>query len=630
VRLKIFLILISFFIILNLSSVFALQNPAAIYCKELGYNYKKIQTEKGERGVCVLPDKECDAWDFYAGTCGKEYSICAKQGHEIKTKTDGKNPFSQKYSVCVVEQKDEAITNLIDLIKGGIKPESCSSTDDLGHSYCTGTTTYKNCNYPQGWEYYECPEGTYCFQYSENYVFCQQTLTASQTATTYTKSQSSLPSSFDWRNKNGQDWMTPVKDQGNCGSCWAFASLAFVEAYINIANDDPDLDLDLSEQDIVSCSKGDCVDGGKTEDSLNYIKNTGVVDEDCFPYTAKDDPCTDRCSDWQNRLRRTCNYKETLAWERDDIKYYLTTFGPLLVGMWYDVNGYFDENGVFWCNGNSNSKNHLVVITGYNDDVGYWIVKTSWGTNFGDDGYFKVGYGTCSIEKTDLFPLITLSKHYMEPPYFYDSNSISCITCDHKKQTLCQGTAVSCNSFDENRPGCEGQSGCSWCGCLECSCHPDFGCSCSCAKDMTKSACESKIDTIRQTWTWYACDGDATPCSQTLDCLSQSNCFWVYGNCEYSCGADLECDEVTPETGNCDANCNYVCPGDLNNDREVNILDITKIAIQYGCELNGEIWMSDLGSCSQQDCPLVDFNEDNKINILDIVHVARYYGTECT
>jgi len=72
------------------------------------------------------------------------------------------------------------------------------------------------------------------------------------------------------------------------------------------------------------------------------------------------------------------------------------------------------------------------------------------------------------------------------------------------------------------------------------------------------------------------------------------------------------------------------CPGDLTNDDVVNILDISKVAIQFGCNLNGGIWISDLGSCSQQDCPLVDFNEDGIINILDLVHVARYYGTKCT
>jgi len=595
-RLKIFLVLISFFVILNPSSVFALQNPAAVYCKDLGYNYKKVKIEQGERGVCVFPDKECDAWDFYAGTCGKEYSICAKRGHEIKTKTDGKNPFSQKYSVCVVEQKDEGITNLINLTKGGIsiKPERCSSNDDLGHSYCNGTTTYKHCNYPQGWEYYECSEGALCFQYSEDYVSCQQTFIASQTVSASAISQSSLPSSFDWRNKDGQDWMTPAKDQGNCGSCWAFATLGFVEAYINIANYDSDLDLDLSEQNIVSCSNGDCVDGGQAEAGLNYIKNTGVVDEDCFPYTARDDPCTDRCSNWQDRLRRICGYKKTSVWERNDIKHYLTTFGPLLVGMWYDEDGYFDENGIFRCNGNSNSKNHLVVLTGYNDDLGYWIVKNSWGELWNENGYFKVGYGTCSIEKTDLFPIVTLAKYYMESPYVYDPQSISCITCDHKKQTLCKGTAVSCNSFDEDRLGCEGQFGCSWCGCSECLCNPDFGCSCSCAKDMTKSTCESKTDTIRQTWTWYGCDEDATPCNQIYErdeCESQVGCYWDLIQCEYSCGADLDCDEWLYGSTNCDENCNYVtstttipseCPSDLDNDGLINMADIVIITSAFG------------------------------------------------
>jgi len=71
------------------------------------------------------------------------------------------------------------------------------------------------------------------------------------------------------------------------------------------------------------------------------------------------------------------------------------------------------------------------------------------------------------------------------------------------------------------------------------------------------------------------------------------------------------------------------CLEDLKRDEIINILDLTKVAMQFGCELNGGVWTSDLGSCSQEDCPLVDFNEDGMINILDLVKVARVFGECC-
>jgi putative hemolysin len=78
-------------------------NPAAVYCKELGYEYKIITgSEGGQKGVCVFPDKsECDAWDFFTGKCGKEYTYCEMHGGKIITATEGCR-FSSECAVCVL------------------------------------------------------------------------------------------------------------------------------------------------------------------------------------------------------------------------------------------------------------------------------------------------------------------------------------------------------------------------------------------------------------------------------------------------------------------------------------------------------------------------------------------------
>jgi len=78
-------------------------NPAAVYCKELGYEYKIItDSEGGQRGVCILPDNTiCDEWEFFKGKCGKEFTYCEKHGGKIITTTEGCN-ITSECAVCVL------------------------------------------------------------------------------------------------------------------------------------------------------------------------------------------------------------------------------------------------------------------------------------------------------------------------------------------------------------------------------------------------------------------------------------------------------------------------------------------------------------------------------------------------
>lgn len=110
-----FTLLIFIFLALTVK---ALPNPSAVYCKELGYKYEIVETPLGQQGICVMPNQErCEAWDFFKGSCGKNFSYCARQGYDIET-IDG-------IAVCVVrngsEIKKVPITELIDL-----KSSSCS------------------------------------------------------------------------------------------------------------------------------------------------------------------------------------------------------------------------------------------------------------------------------------------------------------------------------------------------------------------------------------------------------------------------------------------------------------------------------------------------------------------------
>ena len=127
-----------------------------------------------------------------------------------------------------------------------------------------------------------------------------------------------VPASLDWRN-NGGDFVTPVRNQASCGSCWAFATTAAAESAWLIAQNWSGMDLNLAEQILVSCSgAGDC-GGGYIGSSSSYIRNTGLPEEICFPYRALDcndsTPvcCTQACLNWTNSTYKIDSYSGVSA-----------------------------------------------------------------------------------------------------------------------------------------------------------------------------------------------------------------------------------------------------------------------------------------------------------------------------
>jgi len=247
-----------------------------------------------------------------------------------------------------------------------------------------------------------------------------------------TGSFDNLPSQFSWKEYGG-DWMTPVKDQGNCGSCWDFSALGTMEAAINLASGYPDTDIDLSEQYVLSCLPyGGSCNGGWTDDAFEAIINpsvgngiNGVPLESCMPYQANDNiPCDDKCDNWD--YYTTPPAADNVLWQledwganhnfnnndpndRDIVKSWLLDKGPLSVSMYASSSfssywdSHHDPNDWFY-EGNYGSTNHAVVLVGWVDDPdvtngGYWIVKNSWGTSWGYGGYFNAAYGGQDIAR---------------------------------------------------------------------------------------------------------------------------------------------------------------------------------------------------------------------------------------
>ncbi|MFH1537312.1 MAG: C1 family peptidase [bacterium] len=208
---------------------------------------------------------------------------------------------------------------------------------------------------------------------------------------------SELPTSLDWRSKDGSNWVTSIKNQSVCGSCVAFASLAVTETLHRISGGSANLSADLSESELFSCGGGSCSVGWLLSSAATRLKDTGAVDESCLPYQAQDNMCQYRCSDWQSRLTKTDSWNWVIA-DAASIKTALQQ-GPLLASIYVYEDFFYYKSGVYQHVYGSKPGGHAIAIVGYNDEGQYWIVKNSWDTTWGESGYVKIKYGQINIEQ---------------------------------------------------------------------------------------------------------------------------------------------------------------------------------------------------------------------------------------
>lgn len=227
----------------------------------------------------------------------------------------------------------------------------------------------------------------------------------------YQKMLSELPDEFDWRNVSGVNYVSPVRNQGSCGSCFAFSSMGMLESRLRIATNN-EVKLVFSPQDVVSCSEYSqgCEGGFPYLIAGKYAQDFGVVTEDCDPYTGRDDTCKlDKCKryyvaeyNYVGGFYGGCN-EELMKME-------LVRNGPMVVAfeVYPDFETY--RGGIYHHTGLRSKfnpfmlTNHAVLAVGYgfDKDTGekYWIIKNSWGENWGENGYFRIRRGTneCNIE----------------------------------------------------------------------------------------------------------------------------------------------------------------------------------------------------------------------------------------
>ncbi len=205
-----------------------------------------------------------------------------------------------------------------------------------------------------------------------------------------------LPAAWDWRNVNGRSYVSSVKNQGSCGSCWAFAACGALESLREIHNDTECAIENLSEQFLVSCCKGNSgCDGGNPTKTANCLRDTGTVSEICFPYTAADDPCSDACDDWSSELRSISAWSWSSTYPRYPTLSELKTAvkrAPVWTTLMVYADFYAYKSGVYRHVVGPLMGGHAVLMVGYNDTTRSFTCKNSWGASWGESGYFRVAY----------------------------------------------------------------------------------------------------------------------------------------------------------------------------------------------------------------------------------------------
>lgn len=215
------------------------------------------------------------------------------------------------------------------------------------------------------------------------------------------KTFSNLPSQLDWRNKDGKNWVSPILDQANCGSCVAFASIGVLETQYKISSTIPNFNIKLSPQHLFACGGGACNWGWMPESAARYLQKKGVPDEACLPYTSgatgSDVSCQSSCADSAQRSVRISSYTTPTRGSTDieAVKQALQS-GPVVttLGVYSDFMAY--AGGVYKHVTGKYEGGHAISIIGYDDTKQAFIIRNSWGEEWGEKGFGYVSYDDTS------------------------------------------------------------------------------------------------------------------------------------------------------------------------------------------------------------------------------------------
>ncbi len=223
---------------------------------------------------------------------------------------------------------------------------------------------------------------------------------AAQAATAaYPKLAAGTPAAFDWRSMGGADYLGAIRDQANCGSCVAFGSIAAIEGSTRVAAKKPGLAFDLSEAHLFYCHGAavgrNCGNGWWPSNALDAAKSKGIVDEICFPYTAGDQACR-TCADAASRTTKIKSWSSLTS--ISDMKSWIAERGPVPACFTVYEDFRYYKTGIYHHVSGAQLGGHCVCIVGYSDADSAWIARNSWGPDWGESGYFRIGYGEVGID----------------------------------------------------------------------------------------------------------------------------------------------------------------------------------------------------------------------------------------
>lgn len=228
-----------------------------------------------------------------------------------------------------------------------------------------------------------------------------------------------LPARLDWRERGGIPQR--VLDQGDCGSCWSFAVVESLESTVML---NEKRTLQLSRQQLVSCDRQNSgCRGGMLHTAGQYLIRRGALAEAEFPYTGGETACLDR---GQPPMVQPVDGLYGSGIRNDEtIKELLYRFGPLATALEVTDDFYIYAGGVLRGTG-SGRANHAVTLVGYDDQRRAWLIKNSWGIEWGMNGYAWIGYDSFRVnEQVALLTLHPLSRWQAENRIEYGVSVLS-------------------------------------------------------------------------------------------------------------------------------------------------------------------------------------------------------------